>query len=666
MPFTKTKSNPSEGLSDGFGDPLASPFKRHAFSCLPPPLQNAYHARLVSTVLDSAMKHSLARYLVHLGIALALGLPGASAFADDADGPGDTLVPGINTDTGDDADAEVLDDDGDDDDTAASDILSPATGEQLPPQDLTPETLYDYLFAEIAGARGELDLSAQTFINLARKTRDPRIARRAAQVAFIARNPALATEAAQLWRETAPQSREANQLVENIARGRTTAFDNVQALLARALARHPDRIASNLLGLNSALSKADDKEATRKVIYNLTEPYLKHPEAYFARAQASSLAKRSMEAMGSIERALELRQDWQPALLFKAHLLIEANSADKASQLLADALSRQPDSHELRLAHARSLIVSRQYSAARTEFSALLKAAPDDRELIYTVALLSVELNDPATAEPLLEKSLANGHPQADAIRIQLGRLAEDRGNSVAARKWFDAVGPGSNAAEARIRSAQSLAKEGRLNQARKLLRDAPDPETRRRYLFADSQLLSDAGRVKEAYQLIDKALNAQPDDSDLLYESAMLAERAGMHEIMEGRLRKLIALKADHAHAYNALGYSLADRGLRLDEAEALVARALELLPKDAFIMDSVGWIRFKRGDLPGALKQLEEAYALRADPEIAAHLGEVLWKLNRNNDARRILDTALKANPKNTSLQDVIRRLYKPGKKR
>jgi tetratricopeptide (TPR) repeat protein len=626
------------------------------------------------------MKHSLVRYLVSLGIALTFGLPGTFAFADDAaDGLADTLEIDSEADDGDDAeddtgadtdadtDADADDDLLDDEASADEDTLETlaTAGEQLPPQDLTPETLYDYLFAEIAGARGELNLSAQTLINLARKTRDPRIARRAAQVAFVARNPALATEAAQLWRETSPQSREANQLMENIARGRTTAFDNIQALLTRALKQRPERLPANLLGLNSALAKADDKDAARNVIYNLTEPYLKLPEAHFARAQASAVAKRTMEAMGATERALELRPDWQPALLFKAHLLIEANSAPKASQMLGEALSRQPDNRELRLAYARSLIVARQYSEARTEFNTLLETAPDDRDLLYAAALLAIELGDPAAAEPLLEKVLTIGHPQADNIRIQLGRLAEDRGNPAAARKWFDAVGPGSSATEARIRSAQSLAKEGRLEQARKLLRDAPDPEARRRFLLVDAQLLADAGRVKEAYQLIDKALSAQPDDSDLLYESAMLAERAGMLEIMEGRLRKLIALHADHAHAYNALGYSLADRGLRLDEAEALVAHALELLPKDPFIMDSVGWIRFKRGDLPGALERLEEAHALRADPEIAAHLGEVLWKLNRNDDARRILDAALKANPKNTSLQNTIRRLYKPGKK-
>jgi tetratricopeptide (TPR) repeat protein len=413
------------------------------------------------------------------------------------------------------------------------------------------------------------------------------------------------------------------------------------------------------MSLNRALARAENKDVTRNLIFRVTEPYLALPEAHFARAQAALISKRPMEATGALDRALELRPDWLPALMLKTHILVEVGAADQANQMLEAALAREPNNRDIRIAYARSLIADNKLAAARNEFNTLLAASPNDRDLLYTVAMLSAELGDTATAEPLLKKALALGHPQADLIRLQLGKIATARGEHAAARQWFDAVSPGGYAAEARIRSAQSLAKDGHLDQARKLLRDAPNPEIQRRYLLAETQLLVEVGRVRQAFDLIEKTLREHPDDRDLLYESAMLAERLGLHEIMEGRFRKLIALAPDHAHAYNALGYTLADRGERLEEAEKLIARALEILPRDPYILDSMGWVRFKRGDLDGALKLLEQAHSIRADPEIAAHLGEVLWKLNRGDEARRVLNNAKAAYPGNATLEKTIRRL-------
>ncbi|MDR1662084.1 MAG: tetratricopeptide repeat protein [Azoarcus sp.] len=611
------------------------------------------------------MKSSLSRYLVFFCAVLTLYLPAPPALAADAD-----------AETNIDIDEEALDADewsGEDEENAdgEADALTedaePSTPQALPALELDEETLYEFLLAEIAGARGQLKLSAQTHLELARKTRDPRIARRAAQYAVAAKDSQLIAETVRQWNEIDPQSPEARQVAENLAHGQSAVFNKFQAFVARALAQNPAKLAPNLMGLNRALFKAEDKDAARKVIYNVTEPYLKHPEAHYARAQACALAKRPMEALNAIERALELRPDWQAALFIKAHLLIETGNAAKASQLFAEVLERQPGNNDIRLAYARSLIADRQFDAARTQFKTLLAAAPGNRDLLYAVALLSVELGDEAAAEPLLKKALEAGHPEADILRIQLGKIADNRGARATARKWYEAVSPGKHAAEARILGAQNLAKEGRIDQARRFLREAPsaDPDVRRRLLLAESQMLANAGRGKDAFALIEKALRAQPDDNDLIYESAMLAERLGLHEIMEGRLRKLIALSPDLAHAYNALGYSLIERGERLDEAEELIARALELLPEDAFILDSAGWARFKRGDLDGALERLEEAYALRPDPEIAAHLGEVLWRLDRSADARRILDKALMVNPASAPLRMTIRRLYRTGKK-
>ncbi|MCL2875011.1 MAG: tetratricopeptide repeat protein [Betaproteobacteria bacterium] len=618
------------------------------------------------------MKHPLARIIILFGITLAFCLPVSSAFAED---PDELIEFNTNTDiNADNPDGDEDDDDANDEfdisDADAADAPAIESPGEFPAQELSAETLQDFLLAEIAASRGHFRESAQTYIALARKTSDPRIAHRAAYIASHSKDNKLITEAARLWIEIAPNSKEARHFLDYVERGYSPSLNKLRDALAQGLAQNPEKLAPNLLGLNRILSRAENKDVTRSLIYRVTEPYLTYPEAHFARAQAAMVAKRSMEATGALDRALELRPDWLPALMLKTHLLVEAGAADQANVMLKAALEREPGNRELRIAYARSLVAANKLAEARDEFNTQLAATPDDRDLLYAVAMISVELNDPA-AESLLKKVLASGHPQADIIRLQLGKIAMERDENAAARKWFDAVSPGGYTAEARIYSARSLAKEGRLDQARKLLREAPNPDIQRRYLLAESQLLMEGGRVRQAFDLIENALREHPDDNDLLYESAMLAERIGMYESMEGRLRKLIALAPEHAHAYNALGYSLTDRGLRLEEAEELIARALEILPKDPYILDSMGWVRFKRGDFPGALKWIEQAHTIRSDPEIAAHLGEVLWRLDRNDEARRILDGAQAAHPGNETLKKTIHRLYPapskkaPGKK-
>lgn len=573
------------------------------------------------------MKRSIARHLAQLGTCLTLGIA--------------TALP---------AHAEEVE------------PVEEVTTSALPVQELTPQTLYRFLLAEIAGARGQLGVSAQLYLELARSTRDPRIARRATEIALFARNADMATEAARIWNEADPTSEEAKRLLTGVISGHGGRTEDIQTQLARALAQAPANLSANLMGLNRALARLPDKAVAQSMVFRLTEPYLEHPEAHFARAQAAAIAERPMESLAAIDGALALNKDWEPAILFKAQLMIQSGASIEAGHLLQEALKAQPANRNLRLAHARSLIAAKQFKAARDEFRQLLDEAPNDRDTLYTLALLSLQLEDTDAAESLLSRALEAGHPEADSIRLHLGQLAEKRNNGTEARRWFDSVESGKHYAEARIRSAQSLAREGRIDEARALLQRSTDSDNPRRFVLAETQLLRDAGRTAEAFERIDELLRAAPDDHDLLYESAMLAEQLDRIDIMEARLRKLIALAPDNAHAHNALGYSFADRGLRLDEAEALIARALELAPDDAFILDSMGWVRFRQGDKAGALSYLERAYGLRADPEIAAHLGEVLWLLDRRDDAGRVLDEALSAHPDNKSLRTVTERLRKP----
>lgn len=534
-----------------------------------------------------------------------------------------------------------------------------SVGGPLPAQELTPRTVYQFLLAEIAGARGQISLSAQLYLELARTTRDPRVARRATEIAMFSRNPQLAGEAARLWVETAPDSEEARRVFAGVG-GSSGNLEHIQMQLARALAQSNGRTGQNLLGLNRALAGIPDKQAVQRIVHRLTEPYLELPEAHVARAHAAMVAEEPMQALGAVDTALQLKPGWEPALLLKAQILQHTGAADEAARQLEAELARNPDSASLRLSYARALVSAQRFEEARATFRQLLAASPNDAELLYAVGLLSMQVNDGAEAESHYLRALDAGHPQPDLIRLQLGQLADKRGEGTLARKWFGEVSDERHRPEAVIRSAHSLAREGQLDGARALLRAQPGNDAmQQRFLLAEAQLLRDADRATEALAILDEALRSNPDDTDLLYEAAMLDERVGRIELMETRLRRVIELQPDHAHAHNALGYSLADRNIRLEEAEALIERALELSPDDPFILDSLGWVRFRRGDAAGALVHLQRAYGIRPDAEIAAHLGEVLWSLERRDEAQRILDAALKAHPSNSLLTDTLRRL-------
>jgi tetratricopeptide (TPR) repeat protein len=533
----------------------------------------------------------------------------------------------------------------------------------LPFQELTADTLFLLLLGEIAGSRGDLDVSVEAYLQAARQTRDPRVARRATEIALVARDMESATSAARIWQETDPGSEDARRTLAGILATRGDQMNEVQIELARILANSQDeQLDRNLLGLNRALAPMPDKGLAREIIERLVEPYLAEPAAHLALAHAAAADEDPVGALGAVERALELRPDWEPAVVLKSQLLVQMNAIDAALDLLRTHLTRFPDSRNVGIAHARTLVSARDFEAALAEFRRLLAASPDDRDLMYAVALVAAEVGEFDVATEHFGQALEAGHPEADAIRMNLGRIAENAERPGDALDWYYEVGTGGYHTDAQIRIAHILAGNGALSAARRHLQETAEqaePDDARRLLLAEILLLREAEQFDEALARVEAALQQAPEDSELLYESAMLAERADRLELMEQRLRTLIELDPDHAHAYNALGYTLADRGLRLEEAEALIRRALELAPDDPFILDSLGWVRFRRDDPADALHHLEVAFSLRPDPEIAAHLGEVLWSLGRHDEASEIWDAALERHPANPVLGETVERL-------
>ncbi|KAB2966797.1 tetratricopeptide repeat protein [Zoogloea sp.] len=531
-----------------------------------------------------------------------------------------------------------------------------------PAQELTPQIIYQMLLAEIAAARSQPVMAARSYIDLAQRTRDARIARRAAEIALFARQAELAGEAARLWLDLEPASVQAQQLVSGTLVNQAR-FDELETQLAATLARQGDNIGPALMSLNRGLARIPDKDLIRRLVTQLTEPYLQQPEAHFARANAAFVAGDSAAAAVALDDALRLRPDWEQAVILKAQFQQEA-APGSGIQTLQDYLGAHPEAREVRSALARLLVGARQFGPARQHFEALLKGAPDDKDLLHAAGLLALQAGDGVVAEAHFRRLLALGFAEADTLRMYLGQIAEDARRPDDAIGWYKEIAPGARYAAAQGKVAQLLAARGHLAEARQLLQERAReaaPAERSQYVLGEAQLLRDAGRDEEAFDVLDAALLANPDSPDYLYESALMAERLGRPEVMEGRLRKLIALKPDHAHAYNALGYSLVERNLRLDEAEALIRKALELAPNDPFIVDSLGWVLYRKGDLGGALERLRTAYETRPDPEIAAHLGEVLWMLGRRDEAARTWKDAAREHPGNAVLGEVIKK-FKP----
>jgi len=535
----------------------------------------------------------------------------------------------------------------------------PVDRSALPNQELTEGLLYEFLLAEIAGQRGNLALSAQAYVDLAKRTRDPRIARRATEVALYARMNNAAIDAASIWHETEPGSTRPLQALAGllVAAGR---YDEALPNLKKLLAGSAGDPANGFTQLTRTLANAQDKQAALKLVRSLAADYPKLAEAHLAVAQAAVNAGDERAALEEARKAGQLRPDWEAAVLFEAQLLQKV-SVDQAASLLAGYLKKYPAARETRLAYARVLVTQKRFDEARVEFGKLMAGAPDSTDMVFAVALLSLQLKDYDSAEKYLRGLIDSPYRDKDAVRLYLGQVAEERKNLPEALHWYGEVGEGEQYVQAQIRYAQVLARQGKLDEARARLQQAAAKNSQQRVqlVLAEAQLLRDANQPKVAFDLVGQALDRVPNNPELLYDYAMLAEKIERVDILEASLRKLIEIRPENAHAYNALGYSLADRNQRLPEARELIEKALQLAPDDSFIIDSMGWVLYRMGQLKDSLGYLRRAYAGRPDAEIAAHLGEVLWALGERAEAERVWGDATRESPDNEALVNTIKRL-------
>ena len=528
--------------------------------------------------------------------------------------------------------------------------------DNFPKQDLTPEILYQFLVAEIAGQRGDIALAKSAYLDLARKTKDPRIAQRAAEIAVFARDQTAALEATRLWNETDQTSERANLTLVTLLLGQDK-LTEAEPLLKKILATDAP---AGFLRMSAWLSKTRDTEGALALVQRTATDYPMLPEAQFAIAHAATQANKPEVALAALQQADKLRPGWEPAALYRAQGMVKTSRAD-ALGFMKDFLARYPKARDVRLAYARLLVSANQFPEARAEFNRLTTDFPGNAEVSLAAGLLALQVGDAEAAQGFLTKTLEYGYKPTDTVHYYMGLVAEEMKQPADAARQYQEVTEGEYLVQARSRQAVMLVKQGKMPEARALLTATRASNDAQRMLLiqAEADLLRDAKVYPLAFEVLSAGLKTYPDSPGLLYDRAMMAEKVNKLDILEVDLRRVIQIKPDEAQAYNALGYTLADRTTRLDEALVLLEKALTLAPEDPFILDSMGWAQYRKGNFERARTYLERAYKVRPDPEIAAHLGEVLWAHGQRDDASILWQSSLKSHPQNEVLQETLRRL-------
>ena len=545
--------------------------------------------------------------------------------------------------------------------------------EDTPREGLSPDVFYRLLLGDIALQRGQTQLAARAYLEVARELKDVKLARRSAEIAYATRQRATAEAAARLWLELDPQAERPRQILAAIPNqqgapregsphglGDEELRQRLERLLAdQALA---GGVGEAFLQLNRAFAQHTDKRAVYDLVRDLAQPYATSAEAQYAVALAAlntgpADAATAEAAMERIERALAMRPDWDRAALLKAEILAK-RSNDEAVAWLKTFVAAQPKSAPARGALAQFYVEQKKLPEARAIFEALAAEEPETREYATGVAILSYQMKDWAAAESQFERLAGKGDD--GSAQLYLAQIAEETKRYEVAIERYKAVGDGERGWLAKLRIPALMGKLGRVDEARRYLADLPavTGDQRIQVRQAEAGVLRDAGRHAEAYAILEQGLAEHPDAPDLLYDLAMVAEKLDRIDAAETRLRRVLELKPDDPQALNALGYTLVDRTARVEEGRALIEKALNALPDDPFIQDSMGWALFKLGRYDEAERYLARAFASRPDAEIAAHLGEVLWAKGERLRAREVWAAQLKASPDHPVLLETVRR--------
>ncbi len=532
------------------------------------------------------------------------------------------------------------------------------------------QLFYQLLVAEMSAANGDLGSAVSLLQDAARKSGNAQIYKRATDLALSARAGENALQVARSWRQAHPRSAEASRYVLQILLA-LNRLGEAQEPLKTLLELTPEPERGGLLGsLPSLFSRASDKKLAAQVmeqaLVNALADAKTAASAWTSVAQMRAGASDFPAALDAIGRAQAVNAQHVPAALTAVDLM-DKNRPQAEQRVKKYLDSTAAPAPQVRLAYARSLMDLQRLRDAQSQLEQLTRERADLAEGWLLLGSLQLDMPGQAQAEASLQRYLELSPPLAANQRgraqahLMLAQLAEKKGDLAGAERWLAMVGSSELAVQTQSRRAALLARQGKMNEARELIRTLPvrEPGDARTKLLAEANLLREFKQYAAAYDLLSPALAATPQDMDLAYEQAMLAEKMNRLDDMERLLRRVIQTKPDHHAAYNALGYSLADRGLRLPEAKQLIQKALEFAPADPFIQDSLAWVEFRLGNRQEALRVIEMAYKARPDAEIAAHFGEILWSLGQRERAQLIWREGLLLNAENDTLLETLKRL-------
>ncbi|MEO8155165.1 MAG: tetratricopeptide repeat protein [Rhizobacter sp.] len=542
---------------------------------------------------------------------------------------------------------------------------------------------YQLLVGELELRSGQAGTAYQVLLDAARKTRDESLFRRATEVALQERAGDQALAATQAWRTALPESLDAIRYQLQLLIALNRPADTVEPVRTLLKLTPPADRSNVITTLPRVFDRGGDKAQSAQLLEQVLQPSLNTPET---RVAAQVALGRAWLAAGESAKALTLAQSahaQDPAAEAPALLALELMATTPAAEAIVTThLQAKPASTPIRMVYARILSGAQRYADAVPQLEAVTATATPPASAWLTLGALQLELKRPREATTVLNQYLqrtqagtvAPAAPDEDddndpstpdqgttQAYLLLSQAAEQQHDYVGAEAWLSKVTNPQRALDVQSRRASLLAKQGKLKEGRELIRRTPEKtaEDSRAKLLAEAQLLRDVKHWGDANTVLATANQKFPDDADLLYEQSMMAEKLNRMDEMEKLLRRVIEIKPDHHHAYNALGYSLAERNLRLPEARGLIKKALDLAPGEPFITDSLGWVEYRMGNREEALRLLQQAYKSRPDVEIGAHLGEVLWISGQRDEARRVLRDARSKDNANDVLKETLARL-------
>ena len=540
---------------------------------------------------------------------------------------------------------------------------------------LDSSLFYEVLIGEITAQDGQPAAGFALIFDAAGKTNDAQLYQRATDIALQARSGDAALQAATAWKAAQPTSRDANRYILQILIALNRIADTLEPLKSEIQTAPEAERPAVLDAIPRAYARASDRAVAASVVESAVAAYADAPAT--ASLAWTTIARMRLAAGNSVG-AIEAAQRGQAADLRAEGPAVVAlelmDSKTPAAEAMVKAYLDQPGppsatAPEIRLAYARSLLEEQRYTDAMAQLTMLARSTPEYPDSWLLMGSLQLQDNQLAKAQASLEKYLALAQQVSGSERkagtaqayLMLSQLAEKRKDFSAAEGWLGKIENSAELTQAQTRRASILARQGKVGEGRRILQQLPDrtPEEVQAKINAEIAFLREFKMYAQARELLAVALAKTPDDADLLYEQSMVVEKLGLIEEMERLLRRVIALKPDFHQAYNALGYSLADRSVRLLEARELVKRAVELAPTDPFIQDSLGWVEFRLGNVAEAARILDAAYRVRPDAEIAAHLGEVLWSLGQRDRARIVWKEGQMMNADNETLAETIKRI-------